>query len=137
MFMVYLELNCWVLLMLGMCEIWLSICELMMLLSVLWLIEVLFDCRVIIIRKFVLVLVIIMFCWVILVGRCGVVSDILFCICIWVMFGLVLVLKVRVIEVWLLEVEDELKYSRWLILVSCCLIIWVIDFLVVLVLVLG
>lgn len=93
--------------------------------------------NVIIIRKVLEDLVICMFCCCIIWGRCGVVSCSLFCICIWVMFGLVLVVNVRVIFMVFEELLVEVIYSKLLMLFICCLIIWVIEFFIVFVEVFG
>lgn len=64
-----------------------------------------FEVKVSMFRKLVVDLVMVMFCCCILEGSKGVVSDSLFCICIWVVLGLVLFLKVRVMVI---EFDDLL-----------------------------
>ena len=58
-------------------------------------------------------------------GSRGVASVILFCTCTWAVSGLVPWAKVRVMLTLPVELEDELKYSRWSRLVICCSMTWV------------
>jgi len=58
-------------------------------------------------------------------GSRGVASATLFCTCTWAISGSVPGLKVSVIEAPPLALDEELKYSRLSMPVSCCSITWV------------
>ena len=64
-------------------------------------------------------------CWITSVGRRGSASVARFCVCTAAMSGSVPGSKVSVIEDSPFELEDEVKYSRLLMPVSCCSITWV------------
>ncbi len=58
-------------------------------------------------------------------GSRGVASATLFCTCTWAMSGSVPGRKVSVIELPPLALDEELKYCRLSMPVSCCSITWV------------
>ena len=128
MFMAYSEPNCWVLPTPGMREIWSSTREPTMSLSRLRSTLPSAERSPTTIRKPALALATTTPCWVTSVGSRGVASATLFCTWTWAMSASVPVSKVRVMLTRPLELEEELKYSRWSMPVSCCSITWVTDF---------
>lgn len=113
--------NCMWLMLLIWCSFLMMLCV-MKLFSVVLLMLVLGECRLISIRKLELVVFMNRLFWCMLCGSCGLIVLIWFCMFICVSFGLVLGLKVVVIDVLLDVFIDDLKYSRCLILDSLCLI---------------
>ncbi|MNM66337.1 hypothetical protein D3C81_778170 [compost metagenome] len=67
-------------------------------------------------------------CWVTSEGSRGVANETLFCTCTWAISASVPLSKVRVMVTRPLDEDDELKYIRLSMPVSCCSITWVTDF---------
>ncbi len=129
--MAYSPPNCWVLPTPGTREIWSSTCDATMSLRWLRSIAGLSERNATTSRKPVLALATTTPCLVTSDGRRGVASETLFCTCTWAMSGLVPFSNVSVMLTRPLELDEELKYSRWSMPVSCCSITWVTFFSVV------
>src|SRR6185437_3419630 len=61
-------------------------------------------------------------------GNCATADCTLFCTCTWAMSGLVPGAKVAVMATEPSALDDELKYKRLSMPVSCCSITWVTEF---------